>query len=327
MRFLLAKKKNFLLLGFLFAFLATSQALCQESSAIVLPRVDLESPDLDLEFDLELDIVAPEEAFRDRLKRLKVYDGAGSSGGGDIGQLRARQALGETQLERLFSSDGRVLKRTAINLLKLTSAKEVELRPGLATVKRLLKEVGYSGLQKTQEDILNANLVLTDDFESGCSEHRQKSACAFNYLPGTEIVFNKQKLLANKVSFAELMGIFMHELSHWYIGHLDDKTFEAGAFFERAVLEGKHQGKRFEFPSALKERKSGSKTYYSSLFPAASANSFCKTKGMKKASSWERAKVDLAESANIIYFYEGRPISLTLKKRTVENVFTAINCE
>lgn len=250
--------------------------------------------------------------------------GAGSSGGGDIDQLRTQGSLSSEELKRLFE-EPQILKKMAIDLIKYASPK-----PSLkesSSLDQFTLAIQIEGIKAVSEAIQRSQIDLSSNLDETCPEHKFKSACALNYRPGSAIVFNLERLSSKKVSFAELMGIYIHEISHWYIGEEDDHNFKAGAFYREAFNQGLHLGKTYHFiEGELIERdKDGQYSMYLGFFQK-NADHFCKDQGLERSVSSETTTFLANGHANFYTYTAGHRIKLNEDFGEHLSVYSQITC-
>ena len=259
---------------------------------------------------------------------LNALGGAGSSGGGDIDELREYHTLPEKRLEQSLTISSHHIKKIASDLVQFIDPETIN-SDHWPHVSKLFTEITKVGIKEVSNRILTSNFFMPNNFEEYCPEFSHKSACTLNYIPGATVLFNKNRLHNRGTSYAELVGVIMHEVSHWYLGDLDDSSFEIGAFFEKAFIQNKHKGRVFtKRPGELlHEVANRSFPFLASVEDALQvktyANEFCRAKEYSTSRSFEVQSESFLEKTRFYYYGNGRLSYSTLKEGLV---FTSITC-
>lgn len=179
-----------------------------------------------------------------------------------------------TNLDEVMQADAMTAEHISYLLFKGSAQFKKEVLEPIVKhiVPEAIADQEVSRMWSKMQNTSNAYTLLDDvryaqyDLGTCTDENMQNSgasACTGNF-PGSSIRFDINAMLAAKVSFAELVGIIIHEHSHHFLAKGEDdhvdydgdgvSDYRLQLFMRDAYIKGLHLGKDFTLNSGLESR-------------------------------------------------------------------------
>lgn len=279
--------------------------------------------------------------------------------GGSLTLLQKQSALSKEELTAYLTTKSAVLRRIVEGLVLYGDFRSIQddvLKRMVVTMlnwrifvfandRRTIESYKstYADQLKGTHDILvdirySNYSIDADAFRTACGNDEQKDLCTENMKQGSTIFFNIERLVSQRISLAQLVGLIMHEHSRHFVGDAD-ADHKLADFYMSAFMKNEHLGKRFTKTDDLITLVQGERYLYgyrAISLPRSDeqtlADLFCENRGYKKSLNFTIS--DKVAAISGIWSFSsrvGNDNRLTVDYTTVrsyeyQNFFTEIVC-